>query len=222
MKTLLIILFISISSVVNAQVHVYVALCNVSCLPNDLGNGDNLTRNLYWGAGYGIKTYFNKDMDWVVLSDVYDHSDFVAERIIYKHTYSETKVVIDAYWGKYIENAIFDCLEDSVSSLCVYVGHNGLMDGISPNISLKNPKDIMLFSCFGKDYFEYYLRNINAYPVLWTTTTVAPEAYILDSALNDWINKVDNTVLRDNVVKVYAKYQRCGLDLANKTFITGW
>lgn len=222
MKTLLIILFISISSVVNAQVHVYVALCNVSCLPNDLGNGDNLTRNLYWGAGYGIKSYFSKDADWITLSDDYDHSDFVAERIVYKHTYSDIRVVVDAYWGKHIGNAIFDCLADSTSSLCVYVGHNELMGGITPNVSSENQKDIILFTCFGKDYFEPYLKNVNAYPVLWTTTSVAPEAYILDSALNDWINKVDYNTLRQNTARVYDKFQHCGYDQAYKTFTTGW
>src|SRR5687767_1581214 len=50
-------------------IHVFVALAdnvNQGIVPVSatLGNGDNAATNLYWGAAFGIKTFFNKNKDW--------------------------------------------------------------------------------------------------------------------------------------------------------------
>src|SRR5687767_15604600 len=50
-------------------IHVFVALCdnvNQGIVPvsASLGNGDNPATNLYWGAAFGVKTFFNKNKDW--------------------------------------------------------------------------------------------------------------------------------------------------------------
>src|SRR5688572_22630666 len=54
-------------------IHVFVALAdnvNQSIVPvsASLGNGDNPTTNLYWGAAFGIKTFFSRNKDWQLIS----------------------------------------------------------------------------------------------------------------------------------------------------------
>src|SRR3712207_6590162 len=46
-------------------IHVLVALCDnenqgIVPVPAFLGNGEDAPRNLYWGAAFGIKTFFSK------------------------------------------------------------------------------------------------------------------------------------------------------------------
>jgi hypothetical protein len=36
----------------------------IAAVPKLIGNGDDPYNNLYWGAQYGVKTYFKKSSDW--------------------------------------------------------------------------------------------------------------------------------------------------------------
>jgi len=55
-------------------IHIYVALCDnefqgIVPVPEKIGNGKDARLNLYWGAGYGVKTYFNlKTQDWKMIA----------------------------------------------------------------------------------------------------------------------------------------------------------
>src|SRR5689334_16291764 len=56
-------------------IHVFVALCdnvNQGIVPvaPSLGNGDDPAKNLYWGAAFGVKTFFNKSADWQSVSSI--------------------------------------------------------------------------------------------------------------------------------------------------------
>ena len=56
-------------------VHVVVALCDnkyqgIALTPDGIANGDDPASNLYWGAGYGVKTFFRKAKDWSHVADV--------------------------------------------------------------------------------------------------------------------------------------------------------
>lgn len=53
-------------------IHVYVALCDnkyqgIVPVPKAIGNGQDPDNNLYWGCGYGIRTYFKKSTEWKLL-----------------------------------------------------------------------------------------------------------------------------------------------------------
>ena len=46
-------------------IHIFVALCDnqyqgIVPVPKAIGNGQDPNNNLYWGCGYGIRTYFKK------------------------------------------------------------------------------------------------------------------------------------------------------------------
>ena len=50
-------------------IHVLVALCDnenqgIVPVPAHLGDGEDPKKNLYWGAAYGVKTFFSKSNDW--------------------------------------------------------------------------------------------------------------------------------------------------------------
>src|SRR6476661_8623706 len=56
-------------------IHVLVALCdniNQGIVPVSarLGNGQDPTTNLYWGAAFGVKTFFSKSQQWTKILDV--------------------------------------------------------------------------------------------------------------------------------------------------------
>ena len=61
-----------------------------------------------------------------------------------------------------------------------------------------------------------------AYPLLWTTGLMAPEAYTLKSALDGWIKRESDEQIRERAAAAYDKYQRCGLRAARKLFAAGW
>ena len=50
-------------------VHVFVALADnqhqrIVPVSAALGNGEDPARNLYWGAAFGVKTFFHNSPDW--------------------------------------------------------------------------------------------------------------------------------------------------------------
>ena len=54
-------------------VHVLVALCDnkyqgIVPVPAFLGNGEDAQKNLYWGAAFGVKTFFSKSANWTKLA----------------------------------------------------------------------------------------------------------------------------------------------------------
>src|SRR5688572_23613157 len=102
-------------------VHAFVPLCdneNQGIVPvnKQLGDGLNLKTNLYWGAGYGVKSYFKKYDGWKLLSSEPDSIGNVLERVIfYKKTVSGTEIylVADGYRGDRMK----ECLHDYFRSL---------------------------------------------------------------------------------------------------------
>src|SRR6188474_1339529 len=50
-------------------IHVFVALCDnkyqgIVPVSAKIGNGQDAASNLYWGAAYGVKTFFSKSSEW--------------------------------------------------------------------------------------------------------------------------------------------------------------
>ncbi len=234
-------------------VHVFVALCdnvNQGIVPvsASLGNGDNPATNLYWGAAFGVKTFFSKSKDWQLVSQVANPRPTVLERLVFKHRQRELFMVADAYRGKEISQATRDFLEaaagrpgeavkvksaagetvfngDGSAEVVVYVGHNGLMDfelHAPPRARDERGRRAIILACASKQYFDKSLHQTGATPLLWTTNLMAPEAYVLSAAIDGWMNKESDEEVRGRAAKAYHKYQNCGLKAANNLFATGW
>ena len=237
-------------------IHVFVALCdnvNQGIVPvaPSLGNGDDPARNLYWGAAFGIKTFFTKSKDWQALDSSTQSNkaaSVVLERSIFKRRDVNVFLVAEAYRGSYIQQATRDFLEAAAgtageavnvsvegksvtlnlagsANLIAYIGHNGLMDFQLTSLPRKRDdeqRDAVILACASKSYFAEALRLTGAKPLLWTTNLMAPEAYILSAAIEGWLRKETDEEIRLRAAKAYDQYQNCGLQSANKLFATGW
>jgi hypothetical protein len=234
-------------------IHVFVALCdnvNQGIVPVSatLGNGDKPETNLYWGAAFGVKTFFAKNKEWELVSEINNPEPRILDRIIFKRRDRDVFIVADAYQGKEIAQATRDFLgaasgepgdEINVTSgnrkfkfngrgssdLVVYVGHDGLMDfklQATPTARDSRKRKAIILACVSKAYFAKPLEDTGAEPLLWTTGLMAPEAYILSAALEGWLNHETNEQVRARAARAYHTYQKCGMRAANGLFTTGW
>ena len=230
-------------------IHVFVALAdnvNQGIVPvsESLGNGENPTTNLYWGAAFGVRTFFSKNKDWELLSIIRNPSATILERGIFRHRGTSSLLVADAYRGKEIAQTTWDFLEAAAgkpgeklkagntefhtggsADLVAYVGHNGLMDFRLPS----HPKHrddrqrrAIILACASKSYFSPALQETGATPLVWTTNLMAPEAYVLSAAIDGWIKKETDEQIRLRAADAYNKYQNCGVRAARALFATGW
>ncbi len=234
-------------------IHVFVALCdnvNQGIVPvsASLGNGDNPSTNLYWGAAFGVKSFFSKSKVWEVVSQSNNPSAEVLERVVFKHKLRDLYMVADAYQGREIRKTTIDFLDSAAgragevlkvktrngevdlythgsADLVAYIGHNGLMDfdlPASPRGRDARQRRAIILACASKQYFDRPLIQTGATPLLWTTNLMAPEAYVLSAAIDGWANQESDEAVRARAAAAYHKYQNCGLRAANKLFATGW
>jgi hypothetical protein len=225
-------------------IHVFVALCDnekqgIIPVPQILGNGNDPQNNLYWGALYGIKTYFKRDSDWKLVTSAENPNPFVLERCVFRHKTETVYMVADAYRGAEIKVAIQDLFSAAAGNrketlsiegkrlnlygsadILAYIGHNGLMDF---NITLPEHHDdatrsVIVLACKSKPYFGESLSRLKAKSLLLTTGFMSPEAYTLQAALSASITGEDSAEIRKRAAIAYDKYQKCGLKGALNLF----
>jgi len=250
MKHFLFLIFFT-ATALKAQktIHVLVALCDnknqgIVPVPEKIGNGQDPGNNLYWGCGYGVKTFLKKQAEWKFIKQINNPTPSIYERVIFKHKTSGTYLVADAYDGAKMKETINEFLNycagkskteiavDSVklqiggySPLICFVGHNGLMDfnlSASPSHADTLKREAAVFACASKGYFSEPLKKAGAYPLIWTTHLMCPEAYTLVTMVNGWIKKEKAAVIREKVAYTYTQYHKCGIKGAMNLFVTGW
>ena len=230
-------------------IHVLVALCDnesqgIVPVPKFLGNGEDPKRNLYWGAAYGVKTYFSKSKSWEKLAEIDNPKENVLQRIVFKHKQKNVYLIADAYRGSKIRETINDFIAatsgEKLENIKVkdkqlqilgsadvisFVGHNALMDfDLDKEIVKKDDdeREAIILACASKQYFAEHLKKTSAKPLLWTSNLMAPEAYILHDALDGWINGETDEQIQTRAAKAYAKYQKISLRSAKRLLVTGW
>ena len=234
-------------------VHVFVALADnqhqgIIPVPAALGNGSDPARNLYWGAAFGVKTYFKASHEWELIWSGRGSKDAILERCVFKNSKEDVFLIADAYEGSQIKSAVTDFLSSAAGTksenlsvkmnsaevpftigggadLVVYVGHDAFMDFQIPPIAgtkAGKPRRTIILACASKAYFGPYIRQTGAEPLLWTTGLMAPEAYTLKAALDGWIAGEDDEAIRRRAAQAYDKYQKCGPGAALRLFTTNW
>ncbi|MBK7140741.1 MAG: hypothetical protein IPH75_01520 [bacterium] len=235
-------------------VHVIVALADndhqgIIPVPAFLGNGDDPANNLYWGAAYGVKTYFKRSQDWrLVSSSTAAQTDTILERVVFRHVRVPLYLVADAYRGVRIKEAVIDFLASVAGrqnadstlirnlagqdgrakpsyDLVAYVGHDGLMDFNLPMDSLKGDslgKKSIILACMSKQYFAKQIAGLKAEPILWTTGLMAPEAYTLEAAVVAWGEGRSLESIRTRAAEAYDRYQHCGVRAAKRLLVCGF
>ncbi len=133
------------------------------------------------------------------------------ERIIVKDNNKDVKLAIGG-------GAQFIC----------YIGHNGLMDFDLRDVPKLNKfartqPELAIFACYSKSYFKKIIYKIsgglNDHYIIWTTNLLAPEAYVLDGVLDNWIKFGKPETLRNGAADAYQKYQKCNNKYADNLFI---
>ncbi|HTT19845.1 MAG TPA: hypothetical protein VMG82_12905 [Candidatus Sulfotelmatobacter sp.] len=215
-----------------------------------LGNGDDPEHNLYWGSAYGVKAFFSHSSQWKRWGCFPKPNTSILERCIFIYNKADVYLIADAYRGIEIKQAILDFLDSAAgggaesipgaasdtgpvrklpirggAALLAYVGHDGLMDFQLPQFPRQRDgthRDAIVLACASKQFFAEAIRTGGAYPVVWTTGLMAPEAYTLQAALDGWIAGETREQIRDRAAGAYDKYQKCGAKAARRLLVTGW
>jgi len=230
------------------KIHVFVALCDnqhqgIAPVPPAIGNGQDAARNLYWGARYGVKTHMLRSRDWKLLADLPNPKAHVLERLIFTHLGRKAYLVADAYDGAYIKQAISDTIAASAgqapeaiainshrfifgggADLLTYIGHDGLIDFPLDLQITRAPgkrKEVMLLCCVSCTYFKPWLEKTGAYPLLWTTQVMCPEAYTFKAALDGWLRGESPQRIHERAAREYSRYQKCSVRAAGVLLKTG-
>jgi hypothetical protein len=230
-------------------IHVFVALCDnkyqgIVPVTAKIGNGQDPVNNLYWGAAYGIKTFFGKSGEWKLIESKKNPATNILERLIFQHKTKNIYLLADAYDGQFIKQATIDFLlacsgmglttikiNDyeipfaGTSDIVAYVGHDGLMDfSLSTDFKNQNKEQrkAIILACKSKQYFSSHLKSTGAEPLLWSTGLMAPEAYILQNAIKEWIRSGDKSKIQLAAASAYSNYQKCSLKAAKNLLVSGW
>jgi len=219
-------------------------------VPAHLGNGEDAANNLYWGSAYGVKAFFSHSAEWKRITCTSNPEPAILERCVFAYRSAPVYLIADAYRGIEIKQAILDffysasgagadtvAVPDSAAgtrvnvpahggaNLLVYIGHDGLMDfqlTRYPSQKDVSHREVIVLACASKQYFADGVRASGAYPLLWTTNLMAPEAYTLKSALDGWIAEENREQIRDRAAAAYDKYQKCGARAARRLLVSGW
>ena len=231
-------------------IHVFVALCDnkyqgIVPVPAAIGNGQDPNSNLYWGAGYGVKSFFtSKSKEWQLISTTKNPADHILERLLFKHRSRNVYMLADAYDGQFIRQTTIDFLNaasgknettitatnqqlyfSGASDLIAYIGHDGLMDFTLQQkfeSTHKKKRESIILACYSKNYFTPHLQSSGATPLLWTSGLMAPEAYTLHDAIHEWVSNNSEQQVRMAAAKAYSKYQKCSVKAAQNLLIQGW
>jgi len=230
-------------------IHVLVALCDnenqgIVPVPKFLGNGEDAQKNLYWGAAYGVKTFFTKSPNWQKVAEFENPKETILQRIVFKHKTKNIYLIADAYRGSKMKETIADFfsavsgekLENikvndltlqilGSANLVAFVGHNGLMDfdlEKQPSKKDDDRREAVILACASRNYFAEPLKKTSATPLLWTSNLMAPEAYILHDALEGWTAGETNEQIRTRAASAYSKYQKISLKSARNLLVSGW
>jgi hypothetical protein len=232
-------------------VHIFVPLCDnehqgIVPVNNSLGNGMNLKTNLYWGAGYGIKTHFKRKTSWRQVFVQKDIDTNILERIVFTKQYdSQTKVILiaDAYRGDRMESCMRDYFNSlaglrndaiylpndtinlkSKADLLIFNGHNGLMDVEMEYIDNMDgiEKDAAIISCVSANYFMERLKCLKAYPLVTTQELLPPEAYIAEGIIDAWAMEKNDEEIRLNAGNAMFKVFKRNQKAMQGIFRTGW
>lgn len=231
--------------------HIIVPLCDnehqgIVKVNASLGDGRNLRTNLYWGAGYGMRTHFQRQAEWKTLSVTDPAEPHILERLVMRRTYPNGATVIlvaDAYDGAFMQRSVEDYLdalcgiktgtvpagEQTVEAwagadLLAFNGHNGLMDNEVADRAYKagHAKDAVVIACISHPWFEPHLQRAQAYPLVTTTNLLAPEAYIMRHIIDAWAMLKSDAEVDLAAALGNSSVQKVSIGASNRLFRTGW
>lgn len=213
-------------------IRVIVALCDnahqgIVPVPARLGNGQDPASNLYWGAAYGVKTFFRRSEHWAPQPAAKPADPAILDQVAFRGRVLPVDLIAEAYDGAKMTAAVARFFQEAASGdadLVCFVGHNGLMDaplGVLPARGRTNPSGSVVLACKSRAYFAEPLRRVGCPPLVTTSGFMAPEAYSLDALMRSWAAGGDASAMALQAGLAYARYQKCSESAARKLFVAG-
>jgi hypothetical protein len=190
-----------------------------------------------------VRTFFKNSAEWKLVSKRRSISPVILERLIFKHITQDAYLIADGYKGDKIRTCNEDffksasgnskdtlmlnerIIELNKAQLVCYVGHDGLMDFTLEKYPEKNgtdKKEVIILACASKMYYREGIKTAGAYPLLWTTNLMCPEAYTLKAAIDGWLLNESGEKIHLRAAEAYNQYLKSGMKGAKNLFATGW
>jgi hypothetical protein len=208
-----------------AHLHVVVALVDnasqgIVPVPAKIGNGDDAFNNLYWGAGFGVKTFLSRAQGWKKLGCEKDISSVILERC--RFAYLDSLVVTAEAWrGRHIDQAMLAFMQVAAKppapqarEMVMFVGHDGLMDAVHAKLPqsfakhVSHGKQAAVLACYSDRFFRHHLEAAGAQPSVTTYSLMAPEGYVVEAIARSFAGGGDPVAQRRAAGLAYAAYQR--------------
>jgi hypothetical protein len=230
MKPILILfaLLITAATAAPRKVAVFIALCDnasqgIIPVPAKIGNGDDPASNLYWGCSDGLPSVLKASKAWKLVREEAPADPKILKRSIFTDNESSTQVSVEGWRGSEIRaclQAFESALVSGEHALCVFIGHNVLMDGEIPELGKKasKPVDAMVLCCKSESYFKKRLEKLGSRPVLLTTQLMYPGGFLVKDTLPLWARGGSPEKLRAAAGASYAKNQKISTKAATGVF----
>jgi hypothetical protein len=222
-------------------VYVVVPLCSneqIDCGSAVAGRPADLEHNVYWGAVFGARRFFERAKSGWERVEVTRGEGVFLERAVFRRFVSgapwgrgapvEELVVLQAVHGDAIDRAVDHFWTTTTEGGSVtfhdggvvrtvsiqatgYAGHNRLMDGKrlpATNAGARSPVPAFVLACNSEPYFAKALEGAGSQPLVTTSTLMAPEGYLIDAVAQGIGEKLGPAALRARAVAAYAKWQR--------------
>ena len=185
-------------------VDVEVALCDntiITCGGRGLGDGDDLSRNLYWASDGGLRGWFERrGSPWRRVERRGRDGD-VLETVVYERSVAPggawrrhgvrapfvVRVVAHGWRGRAIDGALdsfVSRLDDGDAQIVAYVGHNGGMDRETlawpPPRAGGRMRGFVAVACLTRDYLLRALSAPTRVPLLLTKDLLFAGSHALD------------------------------------------
>ena len=231
MRLLLLLVLTLTASADPARIHVFVALADnksqgILPVPEAIGNGDDASRNLYWGCSEALKPVLKSSSQWKLNRTESNPTASIIERVTFLHTSGKWELVADAYRGTAIKQCTVDFFaalssDATGTPLVAYIGHDGLMDFALPETATarRGPgRDVVVLCCKSEDFFGPHLEKVGARPLLTTTQLMYPGGFILKALLDGWMTGESAEQIRQRAAVSYARNQKISEKAASGVF----
>jgi hypothetical protein len=230
---------------------VVVPLCSnaqIDCGSGVAGRPGDLRTNLYWGAVFGARRFFDRPRSgWERVAEA--KGDGALERVVYRRLVPasawgaqgssiEQLVVLEAIHGDRIDDAVArlghvagegarvrfrdgDRERDEAVHVVGYAGHNRIFDGTPmppPPADTARAIPSFVLACYSEAYFAEPLRAAGSLPLVTTRAYMAPEGYAVEATVRALGDDLPAAGVRDAVVRAYAKWQGLPWRVASPMF----
>lgn len=231
--------------------YVVVPLCSneqINCGSAIAGHAGELEHNVYWGASFGARHFFDRRGSGWEQIEVSRSDKVFLERVVYRRMIPggpwgrgapvEQIVAIQAIHGDAIDTAVDHLYTTATSGgrlsfmdgqkrrderiqIVGYAGHNRMMDGKTlpePAPGARSPIPSFVLACKSEPYFSPQLTSAGSTPLVMTATLMAPEAYLIDAIARGIGDNASPSELRSSAVAAYAKWQKLTPRQASSVF----